>query len=377
MRLVELQNERDSVEACAAAGRAVADENLRGWAALVPLEPPVVAEGLRHAGLAVLRGSKSALVLGSIAQLWSAARSLADALERKEAKALAGALRDRAAAIETGAPAWILPRSTLPRGRTLVMGVVNVTPDSFSDGGLWRNAGAAIEHGLRLVAEGADILDVGGESTRPNAAAVSAEDERARIEPVVRELSKRAGVPVSIDTTKSEIAEAAIDAGAEIVNDVSGLARDPHLAEVVARTGAALCLMHMRGTPADMQQRATYADLMAEVLTELGQALDRAGSIAKERIAIDPGLGFAKTAEQNLLVLRRLRDLTQLGRPLVVGPSRKAFLGKLSGKPPAERVIGTAAAAALAARAGALVVRVHDVAAVREALAVADAVSRS
>ena len=269
------------------------------------------------------------------------------------------------------------PRSTLPRGRTLVMGVVNVTPDSFSDGGLWRNAGAAIEHGLRLVAEGADILDVGGESTRPNAAAVSAEDERARIEPVVRELSKRAGVPVSIDTTKSEIAEAAIDAGAEIVNDVSGLARDPHLAEVVARTGAALCLMHMRGTPADMQQRATYADLMAEVLTELGQALDRAGSIAKERIAIDPGLGFAKTAEQNLLVLRRLRDLTQLGRPLVVGPSRKAFLGKLSGKPPAERVIGTAAAAALAARAGAVVVRVHDVAAVREALAVADAVSRS
>ena len=136
MRLVELQNERDSVEACAAAGRAVVDENLRGWAALIPLEPPVVAEGLRHAGLAVLRGSKGALALGSIAQLWSAARSLADALERKEAKALAEALRDRAAAIEARAPAWILPRSTLPRGRTLVMGVVNVTPDSFSDGRL-------------------------------------------------------------------------------------------------------------------------------------------------------------------------------------------------------------------------------------------------
>ena len=377
VRLLELQNERDSLEACSAAGRAVADENLRGWAALVPLDPPVVAEGLKHAGLAVLRGTRSALVLGSLAQLWSAARSLADALERKEAKAVAETLRDLAAAVEAGPPAWLLPRSTLPRGRTLIMGVVNVTPDSFSDGGLWQDTGAAVEHGLRLVAEGADILDVGGESTRPNAAAVSASDERARVEPAVRELARRAGVPVSIDTTKSEVAQAALDAGAEIVNDVSGLARDPLLAQVVERSGAALCLMHMRGTPADMQQRATYADLLGEVLGELGQALERASAIPPARIAIDPGLGFAKTAAHNLLLLRRLRDLTQLGRPIVAGPSRKAFLGALSGKPPSGRVIGTAAAACLAARAGALVVRAHDVAEVREALAVADAVSRS
>jgi dihydropteroate synthase len=256
------------------------------------------------------------------------------------------------------------------------MGVINVTPDSFSDGGRWLDAGAAVDHGLRLVAQGADLLDVGGESTRPGSAGVDAAEEKRRVEPVVRELAKRAGVPVSVDTTKAEVAQAALEAGAEIVNDVSGLQRDPQLGRVVAEAGAALVLMHMRGVPQDMQERATYADLLGEVQVELSEALERArdAGVPEERVALDPGLGFAKTAEHNLLLLRRLRELTQLGRPLVAGASRKSFLGKLSGKPAPERVVGSLAAASIAARNGACILRVHDVAETREALAVVDAV---
>jgi len=259
------------------------------------------------------------------------------------------------------------------------MGVLNVTPDSFSDGGKFATLDAAIEHGLRLAAEGADLIDIGGESTRPGAPAVSEEEELRRVVPVVRQLARRAGVPVSIDTTKAEVARAALDAGAEVVNDVSGLSRDPRLAAAVAESGAAVCLMHMRGTAADMQSHATYSDLLAEVRDELRQAIVRArtAGIRQDRIALDPGLGFAKTAEHNLLLLRRLRELTELGRPLVVGASRKSFLGKLSGKPAAERLVGSVAAAVIAALHGAAIVRVHDVAATREALAVVDAVRTS
>lgn len=377
VRLLELQNEFDSLQACAAAGRLVPEPNLRGWAALLPLEPAVLAEGLRHSGLAVLQGSNAALALGSLTQLWGAGRSLADALERELPKALAAELRDRAAAVDSTPAAWTLPRAKLAQGRTLLMGIVNVAPDSFSDGG--RSGEAAIEHGLRLAAEGADVLDVGGESTRPDATPVDAAEERRRTERVVRALASRAGVPVSIDTTKAEVAQAALDAGAEIVNDVSGLARDPLMGELVARAGAGLCLMHMRGTPRDMQSLAVYADLHGEVLAELSAALERAAGagVAPERIVLDPGLGFAKTFDHNLLLLRRQRELSQLGRPLLVGPSRKAFLGRLTGRPAPERAIGTAAAAALSASAGAFMLRVHDVAHVREALAVADAVRTS
>lgn len=380
LRLLELQCEDDSLAACAAAGRAVADANLRGWAALAPLEPPLFAEGLKHAGLVVLKGARGALALGNLAQLWGAGRSLSDGLERAEPRALAAELMARAAAVEAsgppGGPSWRLPRGPLPPGRTLVMGIVNVTPDSFA--GSQKNAREAIEHGLRLASEGADLLDVGGESTRPGAAPVSAGEERARTEPVVRALVQ-GGHRVSIDTTKAEVAQAALDAGAEIVNDVSGLARDPAMGPLVARTGAALCLMHLRGTPADMQSRATYADLLGEVHDELSVALDRAraADVDPERIALDPGLGFAKTGAHNLLLLRRLRELTQLGRPLLVGASRKSFLGKLTGKPPEDRLLASAAAAALAANHGAAILRVHDVAATREALLVADAVRSS
>ena len=373
MRLIELQNESDARQACAAAGRDVADANLRGWAALVP--DAVLAEGLRHAGLVVLQGPRGSLALGSIAQIWLAARSLAESLDREPARGAARELMRRAAAVESPAPgsAWRLPRRHLPEGRTLVMGVVNATPDSFSDGGAYD----PIERGLRLAEEGADILDVGGESTRPNAAPVEAAEERRRIEPVIRELSRRTALPISIDTTKAAVAAAALDAGAEIVNDVSGLSRDPEM--VRAARGAALCLMHMRGTPQQMQSRAVYSDLHGEVEQELIEALERAraGGVPEERIALDPGLGFAKTGAHNLTLLRRLRELSQLGRPLVVGASRKSFIGTATGRAAPDRVIGSVAAAVLLASNGAAVLRVHDVAATREALAVADSVRTS
>jgi dihydropteroate synthase len=257
------------------------------------------------------------------------------------------------------------------------MGIVNVTPDSFSDGGRFASTRAALAHCEQLIVDGADILDIGGESTRPGAPPVSAGDERARTVPLIRELSRRVRVPLSIDTTKASVAAAALDAGAEIVNDVSGMSRDPQMPE--AARGAAVCLMHMRGTPQEMQSLARYDDLLLEVQRELADAVARAaaGGIPLERIALDPGLGFAKTAEHNFLLLRRLRELRQLGRPLVVGASRKSFLGKLSGKAAPDRLIGSVAAAVVAAGNGASVLRVHDVAATREALSVADRVRSS
>jgi len=379
LRLLELQDESDSRAACAAAGRPHADPNLRGWVALLPPRAALLHEGLRQSGVPVLRGETGALALGSLSQLWSSARSLADALEDGGARALAADLARRAGHVEAQRPPWRLPRSRLPEGRVLVMAVLNVTPDSFSDGGRYAAADAAVEHGLRLAAEGADLLDVGGESTRPGSEPVSAEEELRRTLPVIRELVRRAGVPVSIDTSKAEVARAAIDAGAEVVNDVSGLQRDPGLGTVVARGGAALCLMHMRGTPQDMQQRAAYGDLLGELHDELLEALRRGleAGVPEDHISLDPGLGFAKTAEHNLLLLRRLRELTQLGRPLLVGASRKSFLGRLSGKPAAERLTGSIAAATVAALHGASLLRVHDAAATREALAVVDAVRSS
>jgi dihydropteroate synthase len=373
VRLLELQNEADALRACAALGREVPDANLRGWAVL--LAEGVLAEGLRHSGLAVLRGSRGALALGSIGQIWLAARSLADALEREAPRESARDLLRRAAAVEAPATGndWKLPRSRLPERRTLVMGIVNATPDSFSDGGAYD----PVAHGLRLAEEGADILDVGGESTRPGAALVEVGEERRRTEPVIRELSRRTGLPLSIDTRKAEVAAAALDAGAEIINDVSGLSYDPAMGRAAA--GAALCLMHMRGTPPDMQSRAVYDDVVGEVEQELLEALARAraASIPEERIALDPGLGFAKTGAHNLTLLRRLRELTQLGRPLLAGPSRKSFIGVATGKPPPDRLLGSVAAAVIAASHGAALLRVHDVRATREALAVADSVRTS
>jgi dihydropteroate synthase len=275
------------------------------------------------------------------------------------------------AAVSPGA--WrLVGERRLPLDAPLIMGVVNLTPDSFSDGGELPGLEAAVAHARALVSAGADIVDVGGESTRPGAPEVSADEELRRVLPFVKEVASALGVPLSIDTRKARVAAAALHAGATIVNDVSGLAFDPDLGRVAAEAGAGVVLMHMRGTPADMQAHAVYHDVVAEVRDELGAALERAerAGIAEERVVLDPGLGFAKTAEHSLRLLARLDELTGLGPPLLVGPSRKSFLGHVLDVPPRERDAGTVAACVWAWRHGARAFRVHDPAPVAQALAV-------
>jgi dihydropteroate synthase len=271
-------------------------------------------------------------------------------------------------------------RATFDWERTYLMGVVNVTPDSFSDGGAFAgDPEAAVRHGLGLFADGADVVDVGGESTRPGSPAVAAAEEAARVVPVVRALAGRGLGVVSVDTCKSSVAAAALDAGAEIVNDVSGGALDPELLRVVAHHGAYLILGHLRGTPADMNAHASYGDVVREVIAELTQRIDAAAAagVSMARLFIDPGLGFAKNAAHNIELLARLGELRALGCPIVVGASRKSFLGRLTGRDVGERELATAAADAAAVLHGANVVRVHDVAAQRDAVVVADAIRRA
>jgi dihydropteroate synthase len=255
------------------------------------------------------------------------------------------------------------------------MGVVNVTPDSFSDGGLFLDPEAAVAHGKRLVEEGADILDLGGESTRPGAAAVPEDEELRRVLPVAERLAG-AGARISIDTTKVAVARAALGAGATIVNDVSAFRFEPALAGLVADSGADCCLMHMLGEPRTMQDDPRYGDVVSEVKAFLEERLRFAvdEGVPEERVWLDPGIGFGKTVEHNLELLRRLDELAAIGRPLVVGTSRKTFLGKLAGgRPETERLPGTIATNVLALERGATVFRVHDVAQVRDALTVAAA----
>jgi dihydropteroate synthase len=258
-----------------------------------------------------------------------------------------------------------------------VMGIVNVTPDSFSDGGLFLDSERAIDHGRALAAEGAGILDVGGESTRPGAEPVPAEVELERTEPVVRALAGASGgVPVSIDTSKAPVAAAALAAGASIVNDVTALRNDPDLAALCADRGCEVVLMHMLGEPRTMQENPVYDDVVDDVRAFLAERVEAAvaAGVAEERISVDPGIGFGKTLAHNLELLRRLRELRELGRPLVVGTSRKRFLGALTGRGVGERVGGTVASNVLALAAGADVFRAHDVRAVREALDVAEVI---
>jgi dihydropteroate synthase len=251
----------------------------------------------------------------------------------------------------------------------LLLGIVNVTPDSFSDGGRYLDPAAATARGMELAEQGADVLDVGGESTRPGAAAVGAAEEIERVVPVIRALSA-AGLRVSVDTSKAAVAVAALDAGAEIVNDVTALG-DPDMAAVCAGAGAGLILMHMKGTPRTMQDDPRYDDVVAEVGAHLSSRLERAvaAGVRREGIWLDPGIGFGKTVEHNLELVARLGELKRLGRPLVVGASRKSFIGKLTGRPVDERLGGSLAIAAIAAANGADVLRVHDVAPTRDALA--------
>ncbi|HEY7256558.1 MAG TPA: dihydropteroate synthase [Solirubrobacterales bacterium] len=257
----------------------------------------------------------------------------------------------------------------------MLMGVVNVTPDSFSDGGLYLDADAAIRHGEELARDGADILDVGGESTRPGAEPVGEAEEVARTEPVVRALAE-AGRVVSIDTSKLAVAEAALDAGASIVNDVTALRGDPEIGALCAERDAGLVLMHMQGDPRTMQRNPSYDEVVGDVRAFLAERLDAAlaAGVTEERIWLDPGIGFGKSLDHNLELLRRLGELRSLGRPLVVGASRKSFIGRIDGSEVDERLGGTIAASILAAAEGADVLRVHDVAEVAQAARVAAAI---
>ncbi len=267
-------------------------------------------------------------------------------------------------------------------GRCVVMGVLNVTPDSFSDGGRYLDTRAAVEHGLEMYGQGADIVDVGGESTRPGAERVAADEEILRTAPVIAELV-RAGAYTSIDTMRHEVALAALDAGAVAVNDVSGGLADPRMIRTVAATEVPYFLMHWRGHSVDMQSRAVYSDVVAEVTDELGRRYEAAveGGIEPERIVLDPGIGFAKNAEHNWALLARLDGLTTLGRPILVGASRKRFLGGLlaapdgTPRPAAERDVASAAIAALVAANGAWGVRVHDIRGALDAVKVAAAMA--
>jgi dihydropteroate synthase len=254
-----------------------------------------------------------------------------------------------------------------------IMGVVNVTPDSFSDGGRYLDAQAAIEHGLELEAEGATILDVGGESTRPGADPVPEAEELRRVIPVIEGLIVRgAGARISIDTMKARVAARALEAGATLVNDVTALRGDPDMAGVVAAAGAECCLMHMLGDPRTMQDDPRYDDVVNDIKAFLRERMAFAvqAGIAEERILLDPGIGFGKTIEHNLELLRRLADFLDLGRPVVIGTSRKSFLGRLTGREASERVAATVATNVLAYERGARVFRVHDVAPVHDALMV-------
>lgn len=283
--------------------------------------------------------------------------------------------------IEADRSRWKIRDREIALGeRTLVMGILNVTPDSFSDGGRHLDPDDAVEQAKRMVEDGADLIDVGGESTRPGSAPVAVEEELRRVIPVIERIMKSGKACVSVDTSKARVAEEALAAGAAIINDVSALTADPRMADVAARTGAGVVLMHLRGTPATMQSLATYDDVVAEVMAELrrrGQAAYIAG-VLDEAIVYDPGIGFAKTYEHNLEIMRRLPEFRSLGRPVLVGPSRKAFVGRALGDlPVAERLEGTAAAVALAVAGGAAIVRVHDVKAMVRVIRVADAITRT
>jgi len=260
--------------------------------------------------------------------------------------------------------------------RTWLMGVVNVTPDSFSDGGAYFDAGKAVDRGLALAAEGADIIDVGGESTRPGARPVPEAEEAGRVVPVIAALRAKTPALISVDTTKAAVARAALDAGADIVNDTSAFRFDPAMPGVVARAGAGVVLMHMQGTPLTMQEDPRYDDLVGEISGFLAERIRvaAAAGIPGERVIIDPGIGFGKTLDHNLEILRRQESFLTLGRPLLLGFSRKAFLGKILGLPPADRLEGTIAAAVLSVERGAHILRIHDVGPVARAVRTAEAI---
>jgi len=261
--------------------------------------------------------------------------------------------------------------------RTHLMGILNVTPDSFSDGGRFYDRDQAVRKGLEMAEEGADFIDVGGESTRPGSEPVSPEEELRRTIPVIERLAKATDVPISIDTTKSMIASQALDAGAVMVNDISGLRYDPGIADAVAGRHASLVLMHMRGTPKSMQMNPEYDDVMEAIMEYLGEGIRLAEQKGIEQILVDPGIGFGKSLAHNTEIVRRLNELHAFGRPVLIGPSRKSFIGKILDLPVDDLLEGTAAAVAASIMNGANVIRVHDVSQMKRVARTVDAIVRS
>ncbi len=273
---------------------------------------------------------------------------------------------------------WQIAGRVIELSSPVVMGVLNVTPDSFSDGGRYHDRESALRRLQELVEEGADIIDVGGESTRPGSLTISEDEELQRVLPVIKAAAKQSDVTLSIDTTKAKVARAALDAGAEIINDISGLRFDPEIAPLAARTGAGLVLMHIRGRPRTMQQDIHYDDLMGEIVSELGASASQALAAGCDRaqLVVDPGIGFGKTAEQNLVLINELGRISTLGYPVLVGPSRKSFIGHMLGLDIDERLEPTIAACVVALLRGARIFRVHDVRPARRALDMAEAIIR-
>ncbi len=263
--------------------------------------------------------------------------------------------------------------------RTYIMGVLNVTPDSFSGDGVYQDVDKAVEIALKMVEDGADIIDIGGESTRPGADPVAIEDEVKRVIPVIKKLLKRISVPISIDTSKSEVAKQALDSGALIVNDITGLESDFRMAGIIREFDAKVVVMHIKGTPQAMQKSPNYGNLIVEIKNKLKSIIEKAVEfgIKKENIIIDPGIGFGKTLGHNLEILNRLSEFKELKQPILIGPSRKSFIGTLTGAEPCDRVFGTAASVALAIRNGADIIRVHDVREMKQVALISDAISRS
>ena len=263
--------------------------------------------------------------------------------------------------------------------RTYIMGILNVTPDSFSGDGIYQDLDKAVEAAERMVLDGADIIDIGGESTRPGAGPVTIEEEIKRTIPVIKRLSKNIAVPISIDTSKSGVARLALENGASIINDITGLDSDPEMIGVARGCNAKVVLVHIKGTPATMQNKPGYGNLIQEIKDKLRDIVENAvtNGIRRESIIIDPGIGFGKTLEHNLEILNRLHEFKDLGLPVLIGPSRKSFIGKITGAEPDNRIFGTAASVAIAIKNGADIIRVHDVKEMKQVIAVADAISRS